>query len=252
MNKIILEAKNVQELEVLIKKTITLQEDETYLIKEIKKPFNLFFIKLNGKYEITILKKTELKKIEKEQLNCEFKKLNKNNKKQVEEKVKTEKKEIKEEKITKEKEIDEIIKEKFLEFTKIADLKIEIKNIETKNTFKILNLEGKDVRYIIGEKGIALTSLENVLNSFKEFRNYKIILDSNDYKSKREESLRQLADKKAEKVLSTKTSYKLNPMSARERRIIHEQISKYDNLKTESFGEEPKRYLVIKYLKKED
>ena len=66
MNKIILQAKNKEELELLIKSNITLQENETYLIKEIKRPFNFFFINIKGKYEITILKKEELEKIKKE------------------------------------------------------------------------------------------------------------------------------------------------------------------------------------------
>ena len=74
----------------------------------------------------------------------------------------------------------------------------------------------------------------------------KVVIDSNDYKKKREESLRDLARKKGKKVLDTGRNIKLNPMSARERKIIHEEISYIKGLKTESVGEEPKRYLVIK------
>ena len=49
-----------------------------------------------------------------------------------------------------------------------------------------------------------------------------------------------------------KTNCKLSPMSARERKIIHEEISNYENLKTESYGEEPKRFLVIKYREEKE
>ena len=72
------------------------------------------------------------------------------------------------------------------------------------------------------------------------------VIDSNDYKKKREESLKDLARKKGKKVLDTGRNIKLNLMSARERKIIHEEISYIKGLKTESVGEEPKRYLVIK------
>ena len=76
-----------------------------------------------------------------------------------------------------------------------------------------------------------------------------MVIDSNNYKEKREESLRDLARKKGKKVLETGRNIKLNPMSARERKIIHEEISYINGLKTESIGEDPKRYLVIKRTK---
>ena len=76
-----------------------------------------------------------------------------------------------------------------------------------------------------------------------------MVIDSNNYKEKREESLRDLARKKGKKVLETGRNIKLNPMSARERKIIHEEISYIKGLKTESIGEDPKRYLVIKRTK---
>ena len=82
----------------------------------------------------------------------------------------------------------------------------------------------------------------------KQFKNLKIVVDSNNYKEKREKSLRDLARKKGRAVLATGSAIKLNPMSARERKIIHEEISFMKGLKTESVGEEPKRYLVIKKI----
>lgn len=227
MDKIILQAKNKKDLDELIKKNINLNNDETYVIKELKKPFNFLFINLKGKYEISILKKSELEKIRKKEVSKE---------------EKTVVKEIKETE-----NIEEKIKALFEEFIKASSLDIKIKKISNYKNQYTINFEGKDVRYIIGEKGQALSSLEYLLNSVKEFKNYKVYLDANNYKAKREETLRVLAQKKAQKVLETKTSYKLHSMTAKERRIIHEEISKYDNLSTESHGEEPKRFLIIKY-----
>lgn len=240
MNKIILQAKNKEELELLIKSNITLQENETYLIKEIKRPFNFFFINIKGKYEITILKKEELEKIKKEN-NVTLKPIKNKIKKEV--------------KKSNEQQDDITVKVKniFNQFLEKTELSIEIESIKLVGNIISLNITGKDVRYLIGEKGVALNSLECLFNSIKDFKGYRIQLDSNNYKAKREETLRNIAQKKADKVLKTKTNCKLSPMTARERRIIHEEISNYPNLKTESYGEEPKRFLVIKYMgEKED
>ena len=120
---------------------------------------------------------------------------------------------------------------------------MDIKRIEERY---VVNVDGKDIRYLIGEKGSTLNSVEYLLSSVKNFKNIRVVIDSNDYKQKREESLRDLARKKGKKVLETGRNVKLNPMSARERKIIHEEISFMKGLKTESVGEEPKRYLIIK------
>lgn len=225
MNKITLEANNKEELEKLIKENVSLAEDETYSIHEVKKPVKFLFFKAKGKYEISILKKDEI-------TNVPEKKKEKENKK--------------------EKKIENLIKQTFEKFIEVAKLDVQIEKITINSNTIVLNLNGKDVRYLIGEKGIALNSLETLLNAIKTTRNYRIQIDSNNYKAKREETLRNLAQRKAEKVLKYKTNCKLSPMSARERKIIHEEISNYANLKTESYGEEPKRFLVIKYIEEKE
>lgn len=225
MNKITLEANNKEELEKLIKENVSLAEDETYSIHEVKKPVKFLFFKAKGKYEISILKKDEI-------TNVPEKKKEKENKK--------------------EEKIEDLIKQTFEKFIEVAKLDVQIEKITINSNTIVLNLNGKDVRYLIGEKGIALNSLETLLNAIKTTRNYRIQIDSNNYKAKREETLRNLAQRKAEKVLKYKTNCKLSPMSARERKIIHEEISNYANLKTESYGEEPKRFLVIKYIEEKE
>ncbi len=225
MNKITLEANNKEELEKLIKENVSLAENETYSIHEVKKPVKFLFFKAKGKYEISILKKDEI-------TNVPEKKKEKENKK--------------------EEKIEDLIKQTFEKFIEVAKLDVQIEKITINSNTIVLNLNGKDVRYLIGEKGIALNSLETLLNAIKTTRNYRIQIDSNNYKAKREETLRNLAQRKAEKVLKYKTNCKLSPMSARERKIIHEEISNYANLKTESYGEEPKRFLVIKYIEEKE
>ena len=130
----------------------------------------------------------------------------------------------------------------------IVNSKLDLKVVDIKRIGEryVVNVDGKDIRYLIGEKGSTLNSVEYLLSSVKNFKNIRVVIDSNDYKQKREESLRDLARKKGKKVLETGRNVKLNPMSARERKIIHEEISFMKGLKTESVGEEPKRYLIIK------
>ena len=227
-----LQAQNINELEEMIKRSITLDKDETINIKVIKEPKKILFLKIKGIYEIEIVKKvTENDKKDKK---IESKKIEHKEKKNFDKKIenKTIKIEKKEEKNIQENN-ENINYNKIRSFIKefIVNTKLDIKIIDIKKVGDryIVNLDGKDMRYLIGEKGSTLNSFEYLLTSVKLFKNIKVVIDSNNYKESRE------------KVL-----IKLNPMSARERKIIHEEISYMKGLKTESQGEEPKRYLVIK------
>ena len=277
MDKIVLKAQNRDELDKMIKRSITLNDNESIKIKVLKEPKKILFFNIKGIYEIDILKNDDQTKEEVKKTN--FEKQNKN--KNFENKKENNKFRKKNENVK-----DESIKNNFSERTnkqgkvelvnKKSDQK-EIKQTEDQNYYKIrafmkefivnskldltivkiekisdryvVNVDGKDIRYLIGEKGSTLNSVEYLLSSVKEFKNIKVVIDSNNYKEKREESLRDLARKKGKKVLETGRNIKLNPMSARERKIIHEEISYIKGLKTESIGEDPKRYLVIKRTK---
>lgn len=261
-----LQAQNRIELEEMIKRSITLNDDETVKITVIKEPKKILFFNIKGTYEVEIIKKSDEKvkefhkkeqKIEnktyeyKEKKSFEKKEKNFENKKEntKEYEHKTPKFEKKEEKVetdsnknTNYNKIRGFIKE-FIVKTKLDITILDIKKVGDRY---IVNLDGKDMRYLIGEKGSTLNSLEYLLTSVKTFKNIKVVIDSNNYKESREKVLRNLARKQGKKVQETGRSIKLNPMSARERKIIHEEISYMKGLKTESQGEEPKRFLVIK------
>ena len=265
MEKIILKAQNEEELKNMISRSLTLKEDETYQVKVLKYPKKILFVNIKGEYEIEIVKKSELKtnKTETETETQELKIQNKN---------KDVKKDIKNYSLQKENnknsnnkknyrngnfENDENhsdmnidkIRGFFKEFIVSVRLDIKIVNIKKENNGKYLViLDGKDMRFLIGEKGSALNSLEYLISTTKKFKHLKISVDSNNYKEKREHSLRDLARKKGKAVLLTGNAIKLNPMASHERRIIHEEISFMKGLKTESVGEDPKRYLIIKKL----
>ena len=78
----------------------------------------------------------------------------------------------------------------------------------------------------------------------------RVNLDASSYKKKKEEYFEREIKKIAKDVLNTHIDVKLDPMNSYNRRIVHNIVSKFKNLETESVGEEPNRYTIIKY--KED
>ena len=260
MEKIVLKAQNEEELKNMVSRSLTLKEDETYQVKVLKHPKKILFINIKGEYEVKIIKKSELKtnenktKTQSENNNVkkETKKENGNNypKNNNKKNYKNENSESKEKSVTNQPDTNiDKIRAFFKEFIVNIKMDIRIVNIKKENNNKYLViLDGKDMRFLIGEKGNTLNSFEYLLSTTRQFKNIKIVVDSNNYKEKREKSLRDLARKKGKAVLATGNAIKLNPMSARERKIIHEEVSFMKGLQTESVGEEPKRYLVIKKL----
>ena len=265
MEKIVLKAQNEEELKNMVSRSLTLKEDETYQVKVLKHPKKILFINIKGEYEVKIVKKSELKtnenktKVEKTKTQSENNNVKKETKKENgnnypknnnKKNYKNENSESKEKSVTNQPDTNiDKIRAFFKEFIVNIKMDIRIVNIKKENNNKYLViLDGKDMRFLIGEKGNTLNSFEYLLSTTRQFKNIKIVVDSNNYKEKREKSLRDLARKKGKTVLSTGNAIKLNPMSARERKIIHEEVSFMKGLQTESVGEEPKRYLVIKKL----
>ena len=254
MQKFILKSKSKDELQDKIKNMIVLNNDEIVEITELKKPRNLFIFSTDGEYEVKIVKKemkSSVKNIKSEVKNKEIKK---DLKKDLKREVKKDKVKVVE--ISEEKKVnnnDNKLIEKLniviKEFLAISNLNVIIKNISFNDKVYNVELDGEDIKYIIGEKGIALSSFEYLLMSIEDFRHIKIFIDSNNYKEKRETILRELANKTAKTVIKTRRKVKLNPMTSRERKIIHEEISKIEGLETVSVGVEPKRCLIIKLKK---
>lgn len=106
---------------------------------------------------------------------------------------------------------------------------------------------------LIGKEGQTLKSIQMILRQalrkFGDF-NIKLNLDIAGYKEKRERNIVYEVKKIAREVRRSRVDAKLDPMNSYERRIVHTAIADYRNIETESEGEEPNRYVVIKY--KED
>lgn len=104
---------------------------------------------------------------------------------------------------------------------------------------------------VIGKNGITLQMLNELVkvavsNTFKH--HFRVLLNVADYKDNKYSKLEGLAKKYAHQVLKTKQTITLDPMPADERRIIHNALSGYKNIRTESIGEGLKRQITIKYV----
>ena len=106
---------------------------------------------------------------------------------------------------------------------------------------------------LIGKEGKNLNSIQLLLHqSLSNLTNFniRVSVDAAGYKQNKEKRIEFVAKRVCKEVLNTKIEAKLDPMNSYERRIIHNTVGKFDKLKSESFGEEPTRYVVISY--KED
>ena len=123
---------------------------------------------------------------------------------------------------------------------------IEIKNKDEIPTYTIYSdndalLIGKNGKNL---KALSILTSQHLLNELG--KNFKFTIDINSYKEKREKSLEYLAKKIAREVAATKVEAKLDSMNSYERRIIHNALTNNKQVYTESEGEEPNRYVVIK------
>ena len=119
------------------------------------------------------------------------------------------------------------------------------------NTYRV-ELVGEDLGYLIGRRGDTLDAIQHLCN-YSVGRNVeghiRINVDAEDYRAKREESLRKYARKKAQQVLKARRRTTLEPMNAYERHVIHATLQEMDNITTYSTGTEPNRRVVVEYVR---
>lgn len=114
------------------------------------------------------------------------------------------------------------------------------------------DLVGGDAGLLIGRRGDTLDAIQYLtgyaINRDREKR-LRISVDAGDYRLKREDSLRQLANKMAAKAVKYRRNFTLEPMNAYERHIIHAALQDYPEVTTFSTGTEPHRRIVVAYAK---
>ena len=119
------------------------------------------------------------------------------------------------------------------------------------HTYKV-DLVGDDLGYLIGRRGDTLDALQHLANYSvnRDVEGHiRINVDAEEYRQKREDSLRRYARKKAQQVLKNRRRTTLEPMNAYERHVIHAALQEMDNVTTHSTGTEPNRRVVIEYVR---
>ena len=133
------------------------------------------------------------------------------------------------------------------------DVTVEKKNVEgaEKDTC-LIEINGEDAGVLIGHHGDTLDSIQYLANlaankkvNGEKPAHVKVTVDAEGYRAKREETLRALARRMADKVLKQKRSVMLEPMNPYERRIIHSEIQNIEGVSTNSIGSENNRKIVI-------
>lgn len=112
----------------------------------------------------------------------------------------------------------------------------------------VVKFSGHDVDYLMSNKGEGLLALEQLTQEMLRMgsdEHAHICFDANDFRLLRMEELRMSALAVAERVKQGRVPYRFNPMSSRERRIIHLALREEKTLRSESSGSGPHRHVVI-------
>ena len=112
----------------------------------------------------------------------------------------------------------------------------------------VLEIESPDSKFIIGKQGATLISLQHILrllvrNKTEDYLNFSV--DVNGYRRQQDDYIRDLAQDTAQEVIINGRASTLEPMNGYERRLVHLELEKNDQVKTESIGEGEDRKVII-------
>ena len=154
--------------------------------------------------------------------------------------------------VVKKTEIEEYINEFLTKITTEMGVNARIEITEEEGVFTAKMFSNNN-SILIGKDGRTLKSLQVLLRQSLSNQikfNVKINLDASNYKVKKEKFFERDIKNIINEVMRSKDEVKLDPMNSYQRRIVHSVASEYYNIETESFGEEPERYVVIRYIEK--
>jgi spoIIIJ-associated protein len=129
-----------------------------------------------------------------------------------------------------------------------ANLDVKVKCSHLNGRYVNLEIDGRDVAFLVGKHGEVLNALQylvNIIAGRKFSKGVRATLDGNNYRTRREESLKELSLKIAEQVRVRGEEAVLDALPAFERRIVHKALDGVDGVTTYSEGEEPNRRVVI-------
>lgn len=154
--------------------------------------------------------------------------------------------------VVKKEDVKNFIREYLEKVTKEMGVTIRLEINEYEDVFTVKMFSDNNP-ILIGKDGRTLSALQTLLRQTLSNQikfNVKINLDASNYKVKKEKYFENDIKKIINEIMKTKDEIKLDPMNSYKRRIVHSIASEYYNIETESFGEEPNRYVVIRYVEK--
>jgi len=119
--------------------------------------------------------------------------------------------------------------------------------VEETDETVVATLGGNDLGLLIGRHGQTIDALQYLANAIAHRRggDRRIVVDAAGYRSRRESALRGIAHRSAEQAVGTRRRVELEPMTAVERKVVHEYLKDDPEVETVSEGSEPNRFVVI-------
>ncbi|WP_027093035.1 RNA-binding cell elongation regulator Jag/EloR [Cohnella thermotolerans] len=133
------------------------------------------------------------------------------------------------------------------EVTGAMQLKVDIERKDERDQV-LIQMTGDDLGILIGRRGQTLDSLQyltNIVANRHSDRHLRIVLDAEQFRERRRQTLEALSDRMAGRVVRTRKEVVLEPMSSQERKIIHARLQSHPQVRTYSQGDEPHRCIVI-------
>ncbi|MDQ1283830.1 MAG: spoIIIJ-associated protein [Patescibacteria group bacterium] len=145
--------------------------------------------------------------------------------------------------------LEEIVKETVIELVSKMGFEVEVEIEKGDGETLVCNIRTEESSFLIGQYGINLQSLQHIARllvrqKFQDRADF--VLDVNSYRREKNSSIIKMAQEVARQCLLEKRAVVLRPMSPYERRIVHLELSKMEEIKTESIGEGEDRRVVIK------
>jgi spoIIIJ-associated protein len=150
------------------------------------------------------------------------------------------------------KDIKDVIRETVQDMVEKMGFRAEVETKESlseEDAVTICNIKTEDSNFLIGQYGVNLQSLQHIARLLvrkKTEDRVSFIVDVNLYRQEKNGSIEKMAREMAEQAIREKRAVIMRPMTAYERRIVHMELSKNSEIKTESIGEDENRKVVIK------
>lgn len=151
---------------------------------------------------------------------------------------------------------EDAIRTKVEELLKCLGINCDV-YVEEREENYLVDITGENAALVIGKRGDTLDAFQTLFNAMINDKKpadarKRIVVDSNNYRSKREDTLKILAERMAARAVREHRDIRLDPMNAYERRIIHNALNDSAKVETESTGTEPNRCVVIKLKNRQD